>query len=81
MKNIRMVTAKAATKEDMCVSLAYFQDALDIAKKLKERIEKMPLVVRALLEDNGADLEVGTRAEFLFLQSVTYLDQMIDCLD
>lgn len=82
MNKMRVISnTQAADKEDLCKTLAYFQDALDIAEKLNYRIERMPLVVRAMLEENGANLDIGKEAVFLFLQSITYLDQLIDCFD
>lgn len=78
--NIRMVTAKAATKEDLCVTLSYLQDALEVAHKLKEKLEHMPIAVQSMLEDKGEDLHIGVRAEFMFLQSIHYLDQLIECV-
>lgn len=80
LQQIRTITAVAANKQDLHVTLAYVQDALDVASKLKEKLEHMPMAVRAMLQDREQDLEVGSRAEFLFLQAITYIEQLIDCL-
>lgn len=77
---IRIVTAKAATKQDLCVTLAYVQDALDVAQKLKQKLENMPMVVRAMLEEKGHDVNAPARAEFVFMQSLNYVEQLIDCM-
>lgn len=77
---IRIVTAKAATKQDLCVTLAYVQDALDLAQRLKVKLENMPMAVRSFLEDKGHDLESAARAEFVFLQSLNYVEQLVDCV-
>lgn len=77
---IRIVTAKAATKEDLCVTLAYVQDALDVAQKLKQKLENMPMVVREMLEQKGYDIDAPTKAEFVFMQSINYVEQLIDCV-
>lgn len=82
MNKIRVISnTQAATKEDLCVTLAYFQDALDIAENLKEKLDRMPLAVRAILEDTDADLEAGTKAVFVFKQSINYLEQLMDCFE
>jgi hypothetical protein len=82
MNKIEVIrNTKAASKEDLYITLAYFQDALDIAQALKKKIDNMPLVVRAVLEDRGADLEAGSRAEFIFLQSINYLEQLMECFE
>jgi hypothetical protein len=33
-----------------------------------------------MLDDRGEDLQIGARAEFMFLQSINYIEQLIDCL-
>lgn len=82
MNKIRKISnTQAATKDDLCKTLAYFQDALDVAETLKVRIENMPLVVRAMLEDTGVNLDIGKDAVFMFLQSINYLDSLMDCFD
>jgi hypothetical protein len=80
LQQIRTITAVAANKQDLYVTLAYVQDALDVASKLKEKLAHMPMAVRAMLQDREQDLEVGSSAEFLFLQAITYIEQLIDCL-
>lgn len=82
MNKIQVIrNTKAASKEDLSKTLVYFQDALEIAQKLKHKIENMPLVVRAMLEERDIELESGIRAEFIFLQSINYLEQLMACLD
>lgn len=82
MNTLRVISnTQAATKEDLCITLAYFQDALDIAEKLRVKIDRMPVLIRSMLEDKGQDLEVGTRAEFIILQSIKYLDDLIECFE
>lgn len=80
LHNIRTITATAASEEDLCVAIAYAQDALDVTRKLKEKLERMPIAIRSMLEDRGEDLNIGARAEFMFLQSINYIEQLIDCL-
>jgi hypothetical protein len=80
MNNIRTITAKAASEEDLCVALAYVQDALEVTHRLKDKLERMPIAIRAMLDDRGEDLNIGARAEFMFLQSINYIEQLIDCL-
>ncbi len=82
MNKMRIISnTQAATKEDLCKTLAYFQDALDVAETLKVRLEKMPLVVRAMLEDTGVNLDIGKDAVFIFLQSINYLDSLMNCFE
>lgn len=80
MNNIRTITAKAASEEDLCVALTHVQDALEVTQKLKDKLERMPLAIRAMLDDKGEDLQIGARAEFMFLQSMNYIEQLIECL-
>jgi hypothetical protein len=80
LQKIRTITAVAANKQDLHVTLAYVQDALEVAEKLKDKLENMPMAVRAILQDRRQDLELGSRAEFLFLQAINYVEQLIDCL-
>lgn len=80
LNNIRTITAKAASEEDLCVALTYVQDALEVTQKLKDKLERMPLAIRAMLDEKGEDLQIGARAEFMFLQSMNYIEQLIECL-
>lgn len=77
---IRIVTAKAATKQDLCVTLAYVQDALDLTQRLKVKLEAMPIVIRELLESKGHEVDVATRSEFVFMQCINYIEQLVDCV-
>jgi hypothetical protein len=82
MNKMRIISnTQAATKEDLYKTLAYFQDALDVAQTLKVRLENMPVVVRAMLEDTGVNLDIGKDAVFIFLQSINYLDSLMDCFE
>lgn len=80
LSNVRTITAHAASEEDLCVALAYVQDALEVTQRLKDKLERMPIAIRAMLDDRGEDLNIGARAEFMFLQSINYIEQLIDCL-
>lgn len=77
---IRIVTAKAATKQDLCVTLAYVQDALDLTSRLKAKLEVMPMVIREMLEDKGHEVDVATRSEFVFMQCINYIEQLVECI-
>lgn len=79
MSNVRMITsAKRATKQDLYVTLAYVQDTLDAARKLKEKIDSMPLLVRAALEERGDDLEMAAKVEVMCRFSRNYVEHMIE---
>jgi hypothetical protein len=56
------------------------QDALEVTQKLKDKLERMPLAIRAMLDEKGEDLQIGARAEFMFMQSMNYIEQLIECL-
>lgn len=79
-KIIKLRNTRQANKKDLCITLAYFQDALEVATSLRSKLERMPIIVRQLLEDKGANLDAGEEAEFMFRASINYIESLIDCI-
>lgn len=71
---------KQASRKDLQVTLAYFEDALEVANKLHDKLERMPIIVRNMLEDKDANLYAGEEAVFMFRASINYLESLIGCM-
>lgn len=67
MNTVRLVkNTRQATRADLETTLEYFQGGLALSRFLEHKLESMPLVIRALLEERGIDFTVGEQLTAIF---------------
>lgn len=82
MKNnqIRLVSTKAATKDDLQATLEYVRDVLETAQLLQNKMDMMPEMVRSFMQESGWSVNQGIGAKLSLVASKIHIENAIEQL-